>query len=129
MWQPLMYACILVCAVRTFRTLLTLVTSHVLQVRKGLFPNHRLNADAVGQTATKLGTIFGLDVPEWTKVLIGEVRPVTGPATWHVLLNTHAGCECRPMCAQAPSLAQLASIGAPMEAHHHAGARIAASKC
>ncbi|GAB4813245.1 hypothetical protein N2152v2_000291 [Parachlorella kessleri] len=43
------------------------------KVRKGLFPNGRLNADAVGQNAVKLGEIFGLTVPPWTKVLIGEV--------------------------------------------------------
>ena len=44
-----------------------------LQVRKGLFPGGRLNADAVGQHAQKLAKMWGLDVPEWAKVIIGEV--------------------------------------------------------
>lgn len=48
-------------------------TRTCLQVRAGLFPNGRLNADAVGQTAIKLAKMFGLTVPPWTKVLIGEV--------------------------------------------------------
>lgn len=45
-----------------------------MKVREGLFPNGRLNADAVGRSAQKLAELFGITVPHWAKVLIGEVR-------------------------------------------------------
>ncbi len=35
--------------------------------------NGRLNADVVGQSALRLADLFGLKVPEWTRVIIGEV--------------------------------------------------------
>lgn len=45
-------------------------------MRKTLIVNGRLNADVVGQSALRLADLFGLKVPEWTRVIIGEVRPV-----------------------------------------------------
>ena len=57
------------------------------QVRAKMIVDGRLNADIVGQTAQRLGEIFGIAVPEGTKVLIGEVRArggrqPPGPASW-----------------------------------------------
>ncbi|EFN53515.1 hypothetical protein CHLNCDRAFT_58567 [Chlorella variabilis] len=43
------------------------------KVRSTLIVDGRLNADVVGQSAVKLAEIFGLTVPEWTRVLVGEV--------------------------------------------------------
>lgn len=44
------------------------------QVRKTIIVNGRLNADIVGQSALRLADLFGIKVPEWTRVIIGEVR-------------------------------------------------------
>ncbi|PSC68567.1 bifunctional acetaldehyde-alcohol dehydrogenase [Micractinium conductrix] len=42
------------------------------KVRSKLLIDGRLNADIVGQSAQKLAQIFGIEVPEWTRVIIGE---------------------------------------------------------
>ncbi len=47
------------------------------KVRNVLFINHGLNADIVGQPATKIAAMAGIDVPSDTKVLIGEGLEVT----------------------------------------------------
>ena len=44
-----------------------------LQVRAGILKDGKLNADIVGQHVYRLAEIFGITVPEGTKVLIGEV--------------------------------------------------------
>ncbi|PSC69509.1 bifunctional acetaldehyde-alcohol dehydrogenase [Micractinium conductrix] len=46
------------------------------KVRSKIFINGRLNADIVGQSAQKLAKLFGIEVPYWTKVIIGEVDRV-----------------------------------------------------
>ena len=48
------------------------------KVRKTIITNGALNAKVVGQTACKIAELAGIDVPENTKVLIGEVK-ITGP--------------------------------------------------
>ena len=40
---------------------------------KKIYANGRLNVDIVGQPVTKLADMFGLKVPNGTRVLIGEV--------------------------------------------------------
>ena len=46
------------------------------KVRKTIIINGALNAKIVGQTAYKIAALSGVDVPETTKVLIGEVESV-----------------------------------------------------
>ncbi len=46
------------------------------KVRKTIIINGALNAKIVGQTAFKIAALSGVDVPEDTKVLIGEVESV-----------------------------------------------------
>ena len=65
-----------------------------LQVRNTLIVNGRLNADVVGQSAVRLADLFGLKVPEWTRVIIGEVRRFSvmhGTMYGRQLVHT-AGC-------------------------------------
>lgn len=45
-------------------------------VRKVILKNGSLNADIVGQSAYKIATLAGIEVPETAKVLIGEVESV-----------------------------------------------------
>jgi acetaldehyde dehydrogenase/alcohol dehydrogenase len=53
-----------------------LTDSEIDKVRKTILINGALNAKIVGQTAYKIATLAGIDVPETTKILIGEVRSV-----------------------------------------------------
>ena len=46
------------------------------KVRKTIIINGSLNARIVGQTAYKIASLAGVDVPENTKILIGEVESV-----------------------------------------------------
>eukprot|EP00887_Chlorella_sp_A99_P006632 scaffold3.g6632.t1 len=46
------------------------------KVRKLIIVDGRLNADIVGQSAQRLAEIFGITVPAWAKVLIGEVTVI-----------------------------------------------------
>jgi acetaldehyde dehydrogenase/alcohol dehydrogenase len=46
------------------------------KVRKTIFKNGALNSEIVGQPATKIAELAGVNVPENTKVLIGEVESV-----------------------------------------------------
>ncbi len=46
------------------------------KVRKTILINGALNAKIVGQSAHKIATLSGVDVPETTKILIGEVESV-----------------------------------------------------
>lgn len=46
------------------------------KVRAKVIVNGRLNADIVGQSATKLAKLFGITVPAGTKVIIGEVNHI-----------------------------------------------------
>jgi acetaldehyde dehydrogenase/alcohol dehydrogenase len=46
------------------------------KVRKTIIINGALNAKIVGQTAHKIAQLSGFDVPETTKILIGEVESV-----------------------------------------------------
>ncbi|WP_461206165.1 bifunctional acetaldehyde-CoA/alcohol dehydrogenase [Clostridium sp. DL1XJH146] len=46
------------------------------KVRKTIIINGRLNADIVGQTAFRIAELAGVKVPEFAKVLIGEVESV-----------------------------------------------------
>ena len=46
------------------------------KVRKTIIINGSLNAKIVGQTAYKIATLAGVEVPENTKILIGEVQSV-----------------------------------------------------
>ncbi|MCH5148849.1 MAG: bifunctional acetaldehyde-CoA/alcohol dehydrogenase [Clostridiales bacterium] len=46
------------------------------KVRKTIIINGSLNAKIVGQTAHKIAALAGVDVPENTKILIGEVESV-----------------------------------------------------
>ena len=46
------------------------------QVRKTIIINGALNAKIVGQTAARIAELAGVDVPEGTKILIGEVESV-----------------------------------------------------
>ena len=46
------------------------------KVRKTIIINGALNAKIVGQTAHKIATLSGVEVPESTKILIGEVDSV-----------------------------------------------------
>ncbi|KAI7843832.1 hypothetical protein COHA_002730 [Chlorella ohadii] len=46
------------------------------KVRNTIIMNGRLNADVVGQSALRLADLFGLKVPEWTRVIIGEVEGI-----------------------------------------------------
>lgn len=46
-------------------------------VRSVLFKNGALNADIVGQTAVKIAGLAGIDVPPYTKILIGEGTELT----------------------------------------------------
>lgn len=43
-------------------------------MRDKLIINGRLNADVVGQSAQRLGELFGIEVPPWTRIIVGEVR-------------------------------------------------------
>ncbi len=46
------------------------------KVRKTIIINGSLNAKIVGQSAYNIGKLFGIEVPESTKILIGEVTSV-----------------------------------------------------
>ena len=46
------------------------------KVRKAIIINGALNAKIVGQSAHKIATLSGVEVPESTKILIGEVESV-----------------------------------------------------
>lgn len=46
------------------------------KVRKTIVINGALNAKIVGQTAHTIAKLAGVDVPVWTKILIGEVESV-----------------------------------------------------
>ena len=46
-------------------------------VRKIILKNGALNADIVGQSAYKIAALAGLEIPENSKVLIGEVEEIT----------------------------------------------------
>ena len=46
-------------------------------VRKVILKNGALNADIVGQSAYKIAALAGLEIPENSKVLIGEVEEIT----------------------------------------------------
>ena len=46
------------------------------KVRQVILKDGRLNADIVGQAACKIAKMAGIDVPESTKILIGEVESV-----------------------------------------------------
>jgi acetaldehyde dehydrogenase / alcohol dehydrogenase len=46
------------------------------KVRKTIIINGALNAKIVGQSAYKIASLAGVDVPEYTKILIGEVESV-----------------------------------------------------
>lgn len=46
------------------------------KVRKTILINGALNAKIVGQSAHKIAALAGIDVPEQTKILIGEVKSV-----------------------------------------------------
>ena len=46
------------------------------KVRKTILINGALNAKIVGQSAYKIAQLAGVEVPVWTKVLIGEVQSV-----------------------------------------------------
>ncbi|MBE7030701.1 MAG: bifunctional acetaldehyde-CoA/alcohol dehydrogenase [Ruminococcaceae bacterium] len=50
--------------------------SETEQVRKTIIINGALNAKIVGQPAAKIAALAGVDVPEGTKILIGEVESV-----------------------------------------------------
>lgn len=45
-------------------------------VRNTILPNGKLNAGIVGQTATTIASMAGIEVPAGTKVLVGEVKSV-----------------------------------------------------
>ena len=47
------------------------------KVRKTMIINGALNAKIVGQSAHKIASLAGVDVPEDTKILIGEVESVS----------------------------------------------------
>ena len=49
---------------------------------KKIYANGRLNVDIVGQPVTKLADMFGLKVPNGTRVLIGEVTKVGMDEPW-----------------------------------------------
>ncbi len=53
-----------------------LTDSETEKVRKTIIINGALNAKIVGQTAHKIASIAGVNVPEHTKILIGEVESV-----------------------------------------------------
>ncbi len=50
--------------------------NEINKVRKTIIINGALNAKIVGQSAYKIATLSGVDVPESTKILIGEVESV-----------------------------------------------------
>ena len=49
-------------------------------VRQTVFPEGHLNANIVGQSATKIAELSGIEVPRDTKVLVAEVEKVEGEA-------------------------------------------------
>ncbi len=49
-------------------------------VRQTVFPEGHLNASIVGQSATKIAELAGIEVPRDTKVLVAEVDKVEGEA-------------------------------------------------
>ena len=51
-----------------------LAGSELEQVRKTILINGALNAKIVGQSAHKIASLAGVNVPEYTKILIGEVE-------------------------------------------------------
>lgn len=51
-------------------------TEEIQKVRKTIIINGALNAKIVGQSAHKIAKLAGVDVPEDTKILIGEVESV-----------------------------------------------------
>ncbi len=53
-----------------------LAKDEVDKVRKVILKNGNLNADIVGQSAYKIAKMAGVDIPEMSKVLIGEVTDV-----------------------------------------------------
>jgi acetaldehyde dehydrogenase/alcohol dehydrogenase len=53
-----------------------LTPEEVAKVGPQIIKDGRLNANIVGQSAEKLGSMFGLNVPKGTKVLIGEVKEI-----------------------------------------------------
>ncbi|MCD7728448.1 MAG: bifunctional acetaldehyde-CoA/alcohol dehydrogenase [Clostridia bacterium] len=53
-----------------------LTSKEIDKVRKTIIINGALNAKIVGQSAYKIAQLAGVDVPESTKVLIGEVESV-----------------------------------------------------
>lgn len=46
------------------------------KVRRKLIVDGRLNAEVVGQSALHLAEIFGLQVPEWTRIIIAEAEVI-----------------------------------------------------
>jgi acetaldehyde dehydrogenase / alcohol dehydrogenase len=53
-----------------------LKSDEIEKVRKVILINGALNANIVGQAACKIASMAGVEVPEFTKVLIGEVESV-----------------------------------------------------
>lgn len=56
-----------------FRGCLVMTPEQTDKIRNIMIKNNRLNADIVGQTAYSIAKMAGFEVPEDTKILIGEV--------------------------------------------------------
>ena len=56
--------------------MLLLKKDEIEKVRKTIIINGALNAKIVGQSAYTIAKLAGVDVPETTKILIGEVESV-----------------------------------------------------
>lgn len=56
-----------------FRGCLVMTPEQTDKIRNIMIKNNRLNADIVGQTAYSIAEMAGFEVPEDTKILIGEV--------------------------------------------------------
>ncbi|WP_026882661.1 bifunctional acetaldehyde-CoA/alcohol dehydrogenase [Clostridium akagii] len=50
--------------------------NEIEKVKMIMFNNGNINASVVGQSACKIAKLADINVPEWTKVLIGEVKSV-----------------------------------------------------
>ena len=48
------------------------------KVRGIILKDGRLNADIVGQPVTRLAELAGIEIPDWARVIIGEVDKIGG---------------------------------------------------
>lgn len=81
-----------------------------------ILKNGGLNADIVGQSAARIATMAGIDVPHWTKVLIGEANDISDAEAFaheklSPLLGMYRAKDFNEAMDKAEALVTLGGIG------------------